>query len=122
MTLRSALVSTSCALLFSGREFVSESTIKPSWYARRLDADGIHVSVIYAKRGIGYSGQVARNGSSDLSVRGSGIPATRAYIPPSTPLLRCALLHNPSFEAFAEGVLCLGMLSDLTFKSFASLG
>jgi hypothetical protein len=107
------------APLFSRLELVFQNNLKSSWRGRGLDADGVHVLVLSGS--IECPGYVARNRPLDLSVRESGIPVTRSYILPSTLLLRRALRHSPSFESFAERVLCLGMLSDFALQSFAGL-
>jgi hypothetical protein len=120
--LKSTRISASCSPLFSGPELVFQSNLKSYWRAQRLDANGVYLSTNSAEKDIESSDQVAKNRPQDLSVKETSIRVTRAYIPPSTLLLSRALRHSPSFEAFAEGVLCLGMLSDLAFQSFAGLG
>lgn len=55
-----------------------QSDLKSFWRAQRLNADGVHVSVL--SRSIGCPGYVARNRPQDLTVRKSGIPVTRACI------------------------------------------
>ncbi len=120
--LNSTGTSASCAPLFSGPELVFQHNLKSSCRAERPDANGVQFSINSDEKDIDCSEQVARNWPQDLSVSESGIPVTRAPNPPSTPLRRRAIGNHPSFKAFAEGVLCLGMLSDLAFQSFAGLG
>jgi hypothetical protein len=120
--LNSTGTSASCAPLFSGPELVLQHNLKSSCGAERPDANVVQFSTNSDEKDIDCSEKVARNRPQDLSVSESGIPVTRASNPPSTPLRRRAVGNRPSFNAFADCVLCLGMLSDLAFQSFAGLG
>jgi hypothetical protein len=120
--LNSMGTSASCAPLYSGPDLVFQHNLKSSCRAEPPDASGVQFSTNSDEKDIDCSEQLARNRPQDLSGSESGIPVTRASDPPSTPLRRRAVGNRPLFSTFGEGVLCLGMLGDLAFQSFAGLG